>query len=393
MNKMISPEELNEMLAGGHGCAGVPYSAVQILQAISDGVYVTNRNRKIVYWNKAAERITGWKAEEVVGRSCFDDILCHTDKDGHQLCGEEHCPLHRAMTTSTASAAPVLVFARTKSGDRVPVQVNVAPIINEEGKTIGGVEIFRDCSAEIRDLERAKTIQALSMQLPAPDQSGVRFAAKYLPHGVLGGDFYTVEKLDDKRFAFCLADVMGHGTAAGLYAMHLHSLWENNRRVIDKPATFVSALNRSLCSLVRDNESFATGLFGLIDLQAEAVALCAAGSPAFILYRGNKARQIKLSSLPLGLIADHIYEVTFLPLEPGDGLLLYTDGATEINDRQHDMLGNDGLVAMINKYGFPRDDAALTDLVEKLLRFSDQIRFPDDITLLAISYDGPGPGK
>lgn len=44
-------------------------------------------------WSKSAERITGWTAAEVVGRPCFDNILCHIDKDGHLLCGKEDCPL------------------------------------------------------------------------------------------------------------------------------------------------------------------------------------------------------------------------------------------------------------------------------------------------------------
>lgn len=388
MEELISPETIVPAMTDGHGYAEIPYSAVQILQAINDGVYVTDRQRKIVYWNRAAERITGWRAAEVLGRSCYDNLLRHTDKDGHSLCGKEHCPLHRAMATGTSSATPSLLFLFTRDNQRVPVQVNVSPIYNEAGQVIGGVEIFRDCSAEISDLERAKTIQGLTMRLPQDDNPALSFAVKYLPHGVLGGDYYTVEKLDNKRYAFCIADVMGHGTAAGLYTMHLHSLWENNRRFIDKPATFVSAINRDLCSLVRDGESFATGLFGLIDLQAEAVALCAAGSPSFILHRRGQARLIKLSSLPLGLISDHVYEVNFLPLEPGDGLLLYTDGAIEIDSHDDGMLGNQGLVELVNRDGFPRDEAALDLLLEKMLAHSNQIRFPDDVVMLAIGYEG-----
>ena len=58
---------------------------------------------KLVFWSRAAERITGWPAQEVVNHRCADNILVHVDKDGHQLCGEEHCPLHRAMVTAEMS--------------------------------------------------------------------------------------------------------------------------------------------------------------------------------------------------------------------------------------------------------------------------------------------------
>jgi len=375
----------------GSGEPGLlPYSAQQILRAIGDGVYVTDRQRKIVYWNQAAELITGWRAQDVLGKRCHDDLLCHTDKDGHLLCGKERCPLHRAMVTGAATTSPSLLFLVNREGRKLPVQVNVSPIYDQNGQVVGGVEVFRDYSAEIRDLERAKLIQARSMQLPPGDQPRLGFTAKYLPHGVLGGDYYTVEKLDDQRYAFCIADLMGHGTAAGLYAMHLHSLWESNRDLLAQPATLVETINHKLCALLRDGESFATGLFGLIDLKAQAAHLCAAGSPSFILHHRGEPQLIKFSSLPLGLVADHTYRVSLLPLEPGDGLLFYTDGAIEIDSHQQngEMLGNQGLLAMIAQQGFPADDSALNALLERLLTNSNQIRFPDDLTMLAIHYKG-----
>lgn len=368
--------------------AAMPYTAGQVLSSLNDGVYVTDLERRIVYWNPAAERITGWPAAAVLGRTCYDNVLCHTDKEGRQLCGKEQCPLHRSMVTDHGSLTPALVFAQGKDGRRIAVQVSVAPIHDEQGRVIGGVEIFRDASARVRDLERAQSIQRLSMQMPPDDNPRLRFAVQYLPHDIIGGDFYTVEKLDQDRYAFCLVDVMGHGTAAGLYAMHLHSLWESNRRALDHPATFVGQLNRSLCQLVRDNESFATGIFGLIDLRSEAIALCAAGSPSLILTRHGHSRQIKISGLPLGMIGDHVYEVTLMQLEAGDGLLFYTDGATEITDREDEMLGGGGLTSMVDRLGFPASEKALARLVEQLLRFSNSVIFPDDLTMLAISYQG-----
>jgi PAS domain S-box-containing protein len=103
-------------------------SAEKIIDCLSDGVYVCDRERRIVYWSRAAEQITGWKAEDVVGRACLEDILNHVDKDGHRLCGEEHCPLHRSMKTGVAAKVPVIVFALCKDGTRVPTQVTTSPI-------------------------------------------------------------------------------------------------------------------------------------------------------------------------------------------------------------------------------------------------------------------------
>ena len=65
----------------------------------------------LYFWSKSAEHITGWRSEDVLGRACLEDILNHVDKDGHRLCGEEYCPLHRAMITGVTTNVPIIVFA------------------------------------------------------------------------------------------------------------------------------------------------------------------------------------------------------------------------------------------------------------------------------------------
>ena len=173
-----------------------------ILDSLSDGVYVCDRDRRIVYWSKSAERITGWAPQDVIGRRCLDDILCHTDKDNHQLCGEEFCPLHRSMVTGATSTVPLIVFAQGKDGTRIPMQVAVSPIRNPAGEVIGGVETFRDMSAVLADLERAKRIQALSLEHDLPEDARVRFSTFYMPHDIVGGDFYAIRQLDCRSIRF-----------------------------------------------------------------------------------------------------------------------------------------------------------------------------------------------
>jgi PAS domain S-box-containing protein len=365
----------------------IPYTADQILAGVSHGIYVTDLERRIVYWNEAAEKITGWQAEDVLGRSCKDNILRHTDKEGRELCGKESCPLYRAMVTGSGSTVPSLVFARKKEGGRLPVQVSVSPIRNGQGMVIGGVEVFQDLSRQMLELEKARQIQALSMAMPANDDSRLRWSFNYTPHDIVGGDYSTVERIDHDRYAFLLADVMGHGVAAALYAMHLHSLWENNRQLLAQPGTFMTALNRNLYQLVRDGESFATCLFGLIDLEARTVALCNAGSPPLLLAaRGKEIQQIRMTGLPLGMMPETEYEASLIPFCPDDGLLFFSDGAIEITDSCGNMLGSDGLANLVSTHGFPDTEQKMLHLVEKMLLFSNDIRFPDDLTMRGVRF-------
>ena len=107
-----------------------------ILDSLNDGLYVCDTERKIVYWSKSAERLTGWQAEDVVGHRCMDNILNHVDIDGRRLCGEELCPLRRCMVTDRPSDSPAIIFGLTKSGSRLPMAVTVAPLHDGNGSVV-----------------------------------------------------------------------------------------------------------------------------------------------------------------------------------------------------------------------------------------------------------------
>ena len=64
----------------------------EILDHMSDGVYFVDRDRRILYWNEGARRLTGYNAEELLGKRCQDDVLCHVDSTGRSLC-QSDCPL------------------------------------------------------------------------------------------------------------------------------------------------------------------------------------------------------------------------------------------------------------------------------------------------------------
>ena len=240
-------------------------SAENILHGLSEGVYVCNRDRRIVFWSKSSERITGWSSEDVIGRACHEDILCHEDKDGHRLCGKEYCPLHRSMITGVTSTTPIIVFARGKDGRRIPMQVTTAPLYDKAGEVIGGIETFRDVSPMLVDLERAKRIQTQSLEHKLPDDPRVRFATFYMAHDIVGGAYYAVKALNDDRYAFWLADMEGHGVAAALYTMHLGMLWQRHYALLENPAEFAATINNELVRVFGDINTFAAATCGVID--------------------------------------------------------------------------------------------------------------------------------
>ena len=359
-----------------------------IMDSLGDGVYVTDLNRKIIYWNKAAERITGWTHADIVGRHCFDDILVHVDKDGHQLCGKEHCPLHRSIVTGVGSECP-LVFAQRKDARRIPVQVTVAPIRNAAGEIVGGVESFRDVSSVFRDLEKARSIQSIALQHDLPHDARIHFSTHYIPHDIVGGDYYGIRQLDQDRYGFFLADVMGHGLAAALYTMHLGSLWDRYCSLLTSPSAFAGKIGNELNRIVSGGESFASGVCGLIDVTRQVMCIAGAGNPPVLLMHANgKIEQMECAGLPFGLMEDAPYDNTSLKLHPGDRLLLFSDGAIEIHNVEKKMLGVDGLIAILKRQGYPASGIQITAIEEELLKYSNAIRLEDDLTLIEIQFAG-----
>lgn len=109
-----------------------------LLQSINDGVYILDSNRKILFWNKAAESITGFSASEVMGKSCSDNILRHIDMDGNSLCNSS-CPMQVAINNKPIVEADV--YLHHKEGYRLMVHVKGIPWYSN-GVQVGAIELF-----------------------------------------------------------------------------------------------------------------------------------------------------------------------------------------------------------------------------------------------------------
>lgn len=127
-----------------------------LLDNLYDGVYFVDRERRITYWNSGAARLTGYKAEQVLGKSCGDNILNHCDENGYELC-KTSCPLTRGMETGQIHEAEV--FLHHANGHRVPVLVRVSPTFDPSGQVIGAVETFSNNVEAVRARRRIRVLE------------------------------------------------------------------------------------------------------------------------------------------------------------------------------------------------------------------------------------------
>jgi len=148
-----------------------------LLDNLYDGVYFMDQERFIRYWNKGAERITGYSRSDVEGFRCQDNILMHVDSEGNNLC-QALCPARKSMDGGISADAEV--FLHHKNGHRVPVNVRVSPIRNENGAIVGAVEIFRDNSEKLASLSLIEELQEKAFQDTLTSLPNRRYLDKYL---------------------------------------------------------------------------------------------------------------------------------------------------------------------------------------------------------------------
>jgi diguanylate cyclase (GGDEF)-like protein/PAS domain S-box-containing protein len=175
-----------------------------ILTGLPNGVYVVNSERKILFWNSGAERITGYRSQEVLGRYCQDNLLMHCDENYTPLC--EDCPLQK--TIEDGRPREVNLYLRHKEGHRVPVKVRAVAVRDADGAIIGAAETFDECHdvPELQMHPNAKLVRNHTDQRTGvSDQPSTErylaacvqdYAEDHIPFGVL---VIAVDDLDQFR--------------------------------------------------------------------------------------------------------------------------------------------------------------------------------------------------
>jgi diguanylate cyclase (GGDEF)-like protein/PAS domain S-box-containing protein len=127
-----------------------------LLENLYDGVYFVDLDRKITFWNKGAERISGYAPEQVLGLHCHDDLLQHVDENGTHLC-HDGCPLKATIEDGNSRESEI--YLRHADGFRVPVLVRTSPIHDKKGKIIGAVEIFSNNQTVLKMKRRVSKLE------------------------------------------------------------------------------------------------------------------------------------------------------------------------------------------------------------------------------------------
>jgi len=200
-----------------------------VLDQLAEGAYIVDRTRRIIYWNAAAERITGFTATEVVGHRCAENILNHTDEHGHCLC-THGCPLFQSMKDGGILEAHP--FFHHRQGHRVPTVVRAIPVFGVEGGVLGAIELFTDARSVHMLHERVAELEGLAYLDPLTRLPNRRYVmdalTRRLTESARMRKPFGVAMLDIDHFKR-FNDTYGHATGDEVIRLVGRSATENIR--------------------------------------------------------------------------------------------------------------------------------------------------------------------
>lgn len=275
---------------------------LDIINQLQDGIYFVDTKRKIQFWNRAAERITGYKAEEIIGKCCQDSGLNHIDGEGKMLCSLG-CPLF--STLADGEHRQDQVFVRHRDGYRIPVRVNIFPIRHGE-EIVGAVEIFTKESPEIFEDELIKSLSDIAMHDGLTGLPNRRYLESFLS--------YRFEEYRGfgREFAVLFADIddfshvnncYGHDTGDCVLKNIAQSLRHSVRRndlvgrwggeefvgiyAISTPSE-IQMLAEHFCSLVENTEVIKDGESIRVTISVGITIICADDTAQSVVERADQ---------------------------------------------------------------------------------------------------------
>ena len=251
-----------------------------------------------------------------------------------------------------------------------------------------------------RELRYARSIQEslLPKEPLFPDDSRLDCVGRMCAAREVGGDFYDVFSLDSQRIFFVIGDVCGKGLPAALFMVRalaaLRAQSGGNDRPADSTERTTALLNQQLCAY-NDANQFLTAFCGILDLETLTLHYVNAGhnAPLLALGAGPFAYLAEPINPIVGMIEGIEYRAGEVKLTPQSVLLLYTDGVTEAEDNDVNMLGEDRLLACLNAALTRKAGALVENVFAEVNAFAGDAPQSDDITVLALRLAGAGRSK
>jgi sigma-B regulation protein RsbU (phosphoserine phosphatase) len=250
----------------------------------------------------------------------------------------------------------------------------------------------QELDAVQQDLNVAAGIQRTILQQqfpPFPGHDEFNIHAEIQTANAVGGDFYDFFFIDDTHLGFVVGDVSGKGIPASIYMAVSRTMLKAIASQIPNPAECLAAVNAMLIP-ESDLYTFVTVFYGILDTETGVVRYCNGGHnlPYVIREDGTIEKVHNTRGLLLGKIEAIEYGCEQIQLNPGEKMLLYTDGVTEAMNEHEEMYNADRLENYLTQHRSVPGEKLLPGIIVDVLKFTQKAQQSDDITLLVLEYVG-----
>ena len=236
------------------------------------------------------------------------------------------------------------------------------------------------------EMATARAIQSAILPHALPAVRDLVIDVRYVPARSVAGDLYDFLPIDDRRIALLVADVTGHSVGAALIASMVKVAFSSQLEHASAPGRVLAEMNRVLCGHFEGR--FVTAACVFLDADRSVLRYSLAGHPPPLLCRAATGEIVELreGGLVLGLFPDASYPTVQIAFDPGDRLVLYTDGVTEARDASGAWFGDGELRAFVAAQRDGSPGQFLDALTAHLRRWAnrDGGPFDDDLTIVAI---------
>lgn len=328
--------------------------------SLADGVSLFDNQGRVVFLNEPGKAILGLPTGE-----SFD---CWWALQRYSLDGNPVLIGNSAAYRSLMGEVVKDVRYRAVSpwGTETLMSVSAAPVSDSEGRVVGATKVFRDISDQV-EFERHKDdlyqrehhiAQVLQRAIVPPDvpseMYGYAIAVQYKPalkEAEIGGDFYDIFDLGDGKFAVLIGDVAGKGLPAAIRVAEARHTMRSFAFIDPRPARVMALTNDALCRERNNTASMLTAFLAIIDTEVGTITYSGAGhEPPIVCSAHGRCDELQPGGLPLGVVPGAEYTQASRRIDPGEKIVMVTDGVTEARAEGSVLFGSQGVIDYVLRY-------------------------------------------
>jgi PAS domain S-box-containing protein len=367
-------QELNERLSN-------------VVEQTADSVLITDQDGTIVYVNPAFEQTTGYSRDEALGST--PRLLKSGEHDGQ---------FYKAIwdTVLGGHVFRGTMINRKKDGQIFHSEQTISPIVGADGRCEALVSVAKDITERLRaerqevELEAAHAIQQRLYPRESPQIPGFDIAGAVHPAESLCGDYFDFFPMPGGCIGITIADVCGHGVGPSILMAQARAYLRSLALTHADVGEILSRLN-GILTVEGSQREFVTQILLRLDPDARTLVFANAGHPSGLLLdrNGDVREELRSGGTPLGLFADRVYSSSrAIRLEPGDVVVLFTDGIAESCDLAGIEFGTRGVLELIRSHRRDPAHQILEALNKAACSFQSGGPQLDDMTTVVCKVEG-----